>query len=118
MTQAKEHRASIGFITSLFAGIFIMVNALALFTLAEFIESLGGLLPIFIEGLFSTLAAIGVILAVLVIIGAILIYMPGREILGAILVLIGSVLSLGIGGGFIIGLVLGVIGGCLGLVKK
>ena len=78
----------------------------------------GGALPIFVEGIFATLAAIGVILAILVIIGAILIYMPGKEIIGGILVIIFSILSIFIGGGFLIGLILGIIGGALGLAKK
>jgi hypothetical protein len=111
-------RATAGFIISLIAGILILINGLMFIVLAEFIESLAGALPIFVEGIFATLAAIGVILAILVIIGAILIYMPGKEIIGGILVIIFSILSIFIGGGFLIGLILGIIGGALGLAKK
>lgn len=111
-------RATAGFIISLIAGVLILINGLMFVVLAEFIESLGGALPIFVEGIFATLAAIGVILAILVIIGAILIYMPGKEIIGGILVIIFSILSIFIGGGFLIGLILGIIGGALGLAKK
>jgi hypothetical protein len=39
-------------------------------------------------------------------------------VIGGILVLIFSILSIIIGGGFIIGLILGIIGGALGLAKK
>ena len=111
-------RATAGFIISLIAGVLILINGLMFVVLAEFIESLGGALPIFVEGIFATLAAIGVILAILVIIGAILICMPGKEIIGGILVIIFSILSIFIGGGFLIGLILGIIGGALGLAKK
>ena len=44
--------------------------------------------------------------------------MPGKEVIGGILVIIFSILSIVIGGGFIIGLILGIIGGILGLAKK
>jgi len=61
---------------------------------------------------------VGVIFAVLVLIGAILIYIPGKEVVGGILVIIFSLLSVITGGGFLIGLILGIIGGALGLAKK
>jgi hypothetical protein len=86
--------------------------------LAEFVESLGSVLPFIVEDIFVTLAAIGAILAIIVIIGAILIYIPGKETIGGILVIIVSLISIVIGGGFIIGLILGIIGGILGLYKK
>jgi hypothetical protein len=44
--------------------------------------------------------------------------MPGKETIGGILVIILSILSIVIGGGFFIGLILGIIGGILGLAKK
>lgn len=63
-------------------------------------------------------ATAGIIFAILVIIGAILIYMPGRETIGGIIVLGFSILSIFVGGGFIIGMILDIIGGALGLMKK
>ena len=111
-------RATTGFIISLIAGILIVINGLMFVALAEFLETLETSLPIFVTGIFAGLAAVGVILGVLVIIGAILIYMPGKEVIGGILVIIISILSIVIGGGFLIGLILGIIGGILGLAKK
>jgi hypothetical protein len=118
MTTNVEKKATAGFIVSLIAGILILVNAVMFVGLAEFVESLGGVLPFIVEDIFVTLAAIGAILAIIVIIGAILIYIPGKETIGGILVIIVSLISIVIGGGFIIGLILGIIGGILGLYKK
>ena len=111
-------RATAGFIVSLIAGILILINAIAFFALADFIESLGDALPIFVEGIFETLGSIGLIIALVVIVGAILIYMPGKEVIGGIIVIIFSIFSIVIGGGFLIGLIIGIIGGILGLAKK
>jgi hypothetical protein len=44
--------------------------------------------------------------------------MPGKEIIGGIIVLIFSIISIVALGGFIIGMILGIIGGILGLLKK
>ena len=117
-TGGVVKRATAGFIVSLIAGILILINAIAFFALADFIESLGGVLPFFVEGIFETLGAAGAIIALVVILGGFLIYMPGKETIGGIIVIIFSILSIFIGGGFLIGLILGIIGGILGLAKK
>lgn len=111
-------KATAGFIISLIAGILILINAAFFVFLAEFLEEVEASIPVFVTGIFTGLAAVGAILAGLVIIGAILIYMPGKETIGGILVIIFSILSILIGGGFLIGLILGIIGGALGLTKK
>ena len=111
-------RATAGFIVSLIAGFLMLIGAVLFVFLAGFIELLGGVLPSFITDLFTGLAAIGVIFAILVIIGAILIYIPGYVTIGSILVIIFSILSIITGGGFFIGLILGIIGGILGLARK
>jgi len=64
------------------------------------------------------MGVISLIFGIIVLIGAFLIYMPGKEVIGGILVLIFSILSIFVGGGFLIGLILGIIGGALGLAKK
>jgi len=108
-------KATAGFIVSLIAGILILINGLIFIAGAAIFESLG--LGMF-TGMVAAFGAVGLIFAILVIIGAILIYMPGREVIGGILVIIFSILSIFIGGGFIIGLILGIIGGALGIAKK
>jgi hypothetical protein len=118
MTTEVAKRASVGFIVSLIAGILILINSIAFFALADFIASLGDMLPFFVDGIFETLGAVGAIIALVVIVGGFLIYMPGKETIGGIMVIIFSIVSIVIGGGFLIGLILGIIGGILGLTKK
>jgi len=122
VTDVKK--ATAGFIISLIAGVLILINALLIVGIAGVVGSWAAWVPEAEEaaGVVSTFfyawAGAGLIFAILVIIGAILIYMPGREVLGGILVLIFSILSIIIGGGFLIGLILGIVGGVLGIVKK
>ena len=61
---------------------------------------------------------VGVVLAIIIIVGAVLIYNPKTQMAGGIIVLVFAVLSIISGGGWLIGLILGVIGGVLGLMKK
>jgi len=120
-------KATAGFIISLFAGILILINALVWFALSSVISSFSSFIPAIpgVPGVaeaaaatISLLGAVGLVFAIIVILGAIMIYMPGREIVGGILVLICSIISIVIGGGFILGLILGIIGGALGIAKK
>jgi hypothetical protein len=121
-TTTAPKKATAGFIISLIAGIMILFNALVFFALTSFVGSIP--MPVTIPGMelaeavFATIGMIGLVFAIIVIIGAILIYMPGKEIIGGILVLIFSILSIIIGGGFVLGLILGIIGGALGIAKK
>ena len=72
----------------------------------------------FLAGIALTvLGAIAVVFGIVIIVGAYLIY-TGMETVGGIIVLIFSVLSIFVGSGWLIGLILGVIGGILGLLKK
>ncbi|MEM2915120.1 MAG: hypothetical protein QXH91_06960 [Candidatus Bathyarchaeia archaeon] len=118
----ERKRATAGFVISLIAAILILINAIiiafasailgavGLATLVNILEFAGGLLIAY--------AIIGMIFAILVLIGAVLIYIPGKEVVGGILVIIFSILSIITGGGFLIGLILGIVGGALGLAKK
>ena len=102
----------------LIAGILILINEGFLRFLARIPRRGRASIPGFVTDIFSGLAAVGTIFAILVIVGAILIYVPGKETIGGILVIIFSILSIVIGGSFLIGLILGIIGGALGLAKK
>ncbi len=119
MVEEKKKRATAGFIVSLIAAILILLNAIFVSAIIGIIGAVGfkELMPIVAGGLIIY-TVVGVIFAVLVLIGAILIYIPGKEVVGGILVIIFSLLSVITGGGFLIGLILGIIGGALGLAKK
>jgi len=111
-------RATVGFILSLIGGIFILLNGLVWFAMSDFFNSLG-LGGMFGFGLaLDVLGGILVVFAIIIFIGAYLIYMPGNEMIGGILVLIFSIISFIGGGGFVIGAILGLVGGILGLLKK
>jgi hypothetical protein len=113
-----------GFILSLISGIFIILNA-ALLSLAH-IFSLSLHLSIrqppwfwdrFLEAsawLLLTLAVYGAVCGLIILIGSYCLY-RGRNLLGGVLIILFSILSLPIGGGFILGFLLGVVGGALAL---
>lgn len=119
-------RAMAGFAISFVAGILILLNGLLFFALQSIINSLIDFIPMpvtipgmgLVESFFATIGAIGLVFGIIVILGAFLIYMPGKEVMGGIIVLIFSLLSIIAMGGFFIGLILGIIGGALGIAKK
>jgi hypothetical protein len=119
-------RAMAGFAISLVAGILIVLGGLAFIALQSVVNSIIDFIPMpvmipgmeLVESFFATIGAIGVVFGIIVLVGAFLIYMPGKEIIGGIIVLIFSIISIITFGGFIIGMILGIIGGILGLLKK
>lgn len=121
LEEGKEvKRATAGFIVSLIGGIIDALVALLLIGAASLIAGIEETVGFIGAGfVLATWGAIGLILAIIVIIGAILIYMPGKEVIGGILVLVFSIISLFFTlGGLIIGLILGIVGGALGIAKK
>ena len=122
MTEVREaKRATAGFILSLIAGTIDTIVALIIIGFGSFlvgVESYFGIGQI--AGFaVTTVGAIGLGLAILVIIGAVLIYMPGYEVIGSILVLVFSLISwFFTRGGLYIGLILGILGSLLGIAKK
>lgn len=99
-----------GFILSLIAGILILING-------GIIAAIGSMFLAFLPVASVVIAAAGLIFGIVVIIGAILLY-KGKTMIGGILVILFSLFSLSIGGGFIIGFILGLVGGILGIAKS
>jgi hypothetical protein len=127
LTEVEEvKRATAGFIVSLVGGIIDAIVAVLIIAVASWIEELEEFMPPgtgfgaeITSAILTTLGAIGLVLAILVIFGAVLIYMPGKEVIGGILVLVFSIISFFFtAGGLFIGLILGIIGGALGIAKK
>lgn len=118
MEGSTAKRATVGFILSLIGGIFILINGVVWFALSDLFESwgLGGMFGFGLA--MDVLGGVMIVFAIIVFIGAYLIYLPGNEMIGGILVLIFSIISFIGFGGFIIGAILGIIGGALGLAKK
>jgi Family of unknown function (DUF6114) len=106
------------FVLSLIGGIFILLGAIVVLALASM---LGGLM--IIGGADPALAyiygAVGLIFAILVLVGAVMIWMkPQQHVVWGVVVLLFSLFSIITTGGFFIGLILGLIGGILGIVWK
>jgi KaiC/GvpD/RAD55 family RecA-like ATPase len=115
MTKEKVVKKATGSILSLVAGMIILVNSiwfvpLIVRTLAR-IAFAAPATSIAVSRALPILAAVGVTLGVIVIISAILTYVPGKEVISGTLVIVFSLFSIVIGGGFLIGLILGIIGG-------
>ena len=114
-------RATAGFAVALIGGIIILLGSLALlivpFLWALYSAIVGPFLPILVAyGLITV--SVGLIAGVFVIIGAAVIYIPRKEYAGAAIVLVFSILSIIVFGGFIVGITMGIVGAGLGFGKK
>ena len=106
------------FVLSLIGGIFILLGAIVVMALASVIGSLmliGGGDP----NLAYLYGAAGLIFAILVLVGAVMLWMkPQQHVMWGVVVLLFSLFSIITTGGFFIGLILGLIGGILGIAWK
>jgi hypothetical protein len=113
-------KAMLGFAFSLAGAILILLRGIVRIAVGNVITFAGSdvVRHRFLAGLaLNIIGGIAVAFAVLILVGAYLIY-TGMEVTGGIIVLIFSALSILVGSGWLIGLILGVIGGILALVKK
>ncbi len=111
-SDSEDQRAIAGFTISLIAGILILANAL-LFTTA--VGSILGLVLPTLSG--NLIIAAGIVFGALTIMGSLLLD-RGKRAIGGLMVVIFSTLSIIVGGGFLIGLILGIVGGALGLAGR
>ena len=110
-------RALWGFILSVIAGILVILNAAALLAPGFYGMWVGVFFWLPALGPASLAFAIGVIIGLILVIGSILMLL-GYGTIGSIVVFPMAVLSLIIGGGFVAGFVLGVLGGILGMLGR
>jgi hypothetical protein len=110
------------FVLGLIGGIFILLGALAFLALSAVAGSILSGIPGAPTGASSVLmiySVIGLIFALLVIIGSVMLYMrPHQHVMWGVVVLLFSLFSIIVTGGFFIGLILGLVGGILGIVFK
>jgi hypothetical protein len=117
---SKTHRATLGFAFSVAGAILILLRGLVRIVVGDVITFAGSDLVRhrFIAGIaLNIIGGIAVVFAVLIIVGAYLMY-TGATASGGTIVIIFSVLTIFVGSGWLIGLILGLIGGILGLMKK
>ncbi len=110
------------FVLGLIGGIFILLNAMVWFVFAGILAFIVSFLPIvpFDPATAAYLiAGLALLCAIVVIAGSVMIFaMPNQHVIGGILVLLFSIVSLITLGGFFIGFILGLVGGILGIVWK
>ena len=118
--QPSAPRALWGFILSMIAGILVILNSAALLATGFF----SFWTPIFFwipqidpSPQHGLVFAIGLIIGLILVIGSILMIL-GYGTIGSIVVFPLAVLSLIVGGGFVAGFVLGVLGGILGMLGR
>jgi len=117
-TAAEQKQIKMAFIVSAVSGALILLQGILRFIRTQWgLElGIGELRKRSLEGIdFKILSVISIILGIMVILGAILILRTEKIREGGITVLAFSVLSILAGGGYLAGLILGVIGGALTL---
>jgi len=116
-TAPPPSRPFMPMILSLVAGILTLACALGILLSPALM--IFAVLMYLVTGISATWVLIlGVLAGFLMIAGALVLYQPGYGTLGGIIVMVSSVAGLLAGGGFIIGFVLGLIGGALSLTQK
>lgn len=117
---SRPQRARLGFAFSVAGAILILLRGIIRIISGDVITIFGSdeVRHRFLAGFaLNVLGGVAVAFAILIIVGAYLIY-NGTTVTGGVIVLIFSALSIFVGSGWFIGLILGVIGGILGLLKK
>lgn len=117
MYAPSSPRALWGFILAVIAGILVILNAAALLAPGFYAMWAGVFFWLPALGPAPLSFAIGVIIGLILVIGSILMLL-GYGTIGSIVVFPMAVLSLIIGGGFVAGFVLGVLGGILGMLGR
>lgn len=116
----KHQRATLGFVFSLVGAILILLRGLVRIVVGDVIVFVGSdeVRRRFLAGLaLNIVGGVAVVFAVLIIVGAVLIF-RGNEMAGGAIVIVFSVLSIFVGSGWLIGLILALVGGILGLLRK
>ena len=108
-----EQKPTAAFVLSLVAGVFILLGGLVL-------AAIGSLIAIFFPAIGGVVIALAMVFGTLVLLGAILLYLrPQEHVIWGLVIVIFSILSLFPAlGGFIIGMILGIVGGIMAISWK
>jgi hypothetical protein len=117
---SEHRRAAVGFAFSLAGAVLILLRGIVRIVIGDVITFAGSdeLRRRFLTGIaLNIVGGMAIVFAILILVGAFLMY-SGMGTAGGVIVLIFSALSIFVGSGWLIGLILGVIGGILGILKK
>ena len=117
-TAPPPARSTLPMVLSLIAGILVLACALGILSGSPLLLIFAFLMYLLIGISPVWVVIIGVLAGFLIVAGALILYQPGYETIGGIIVMIASILGLLAGGGFIVGFILGLIGGTLALTRK
>jgi hypothetical protein len=126
-------RSRAGFILSIIGAIIVLFGAISLLsfspdllavseeqlkTFEPLAEMTGMTVEEMLNSVYGGMGVFGIVCAILIIVGALLAYYKGMRVAGGIIIIIFSVLSIFSLGGFVIGMILGIVGGALILATK
>ena len=118
--SSDTKRITNGFLLSLIAGILVLINGALWFMLMGFVPMVyDPVMPVMaINIVFLILGSIGILFAIAIFIGTAFIYQYGNKSTGGKIVVVFSAFSIGTGGGFGVGMIIGILGGYYGIKKK
>jgi len=126
-------RSRAGFILSIIGAIIVLFGAISLLsfspdllavseeqlkTFEPLAEMTGMTVEEMLNSVYGGMGVFGIVCAILIIVGALLAYYKGMRVAGGIIIIIFSFLSIFSLGGFVIGMILGIVGGALILATK
>jgi len=116
------NKPTAAFVLSLIGGILILLGAVFLMVVMSVLSGFAGSIPGMPAGATDILliyGVVGLIFALLVLVGAVMMWArPQQHVAWGVVVLLFSLFSFISGGGFLLGLILGLVGGILGIVWK
>jgi len=115
-----SEKPTAAFVVSLIAGIFILLGAIVMMALSSMLGGLAlGVGAGAAAGIVLIYGAVGLVFAILVLVGAVMLWMkPKSHVAAGVIILLFSLFSIISTGGFFIGLILGIVGGILAIVWK
>ncbi len=115
-----SEKPTAAFVVSLLAGIFILLGAIVMMVFSSILGGLAfGVGAGAAAGIFVLYGAIGLLFAILVLVGAVMLWMkPKSHVAAGVIILLFSLFSIISTGGFFIGLILGIVGGILAIIWK
>ncbi len=117
----KVEKPTTAYALSLIAGILILVNGALIAGVPGLLAAIPGTstIPEFVFGIIWAVSIMILVFGVIVLLSAVMLYRnPKSKTTWGVLILLFSILSILGGGGFLVGTILGIIGGALALAWK